>query len=137
MNVMNNKLVLFCIIILFINCSPVSKVVKYPSRQDDIFANSNLKSFFKATRAPSIVLKVPNSTDKATSNSVNINDNALLYNAIEKELLKEDFSVRDRGLFNELLSKSQTSDYSKIKELTNTDIILEVVNIDRSVLYTR
>jgi hypothetical protein len=44
--------------------------------------------------------------------------------------------VRDRGLFNELLSKSQTSDYSKIKELTNTDIILEVVSIDPSVLYT-
>ena len=34
------------------------------------------------------------------------------------------------------MSKSSTSDYSKIKELTNTDIILEVVNIDPSVLYT-
>ena len=60
----------------------------------------------------------------------------MLFNAIEKELLRENFRVRDRGLFNELLSKSQTSDYSKIKELTNTDIILEVVNINPSVLYT-
>jgi len=59
----------------------------------------------------------------------------VLYNAIEKELVKQNFSVRDRGLFNELLNKSQTSDYSKIKELTNTDIILEVVNMDLSVLY--
>jgi hypothetical protein len=60
----------------------------------------------------------------------------VLYSAIEKELLKQGFSVRDRGLFNELLSKSSISDYSKIKELTNTDIILEVVNIDPSVVYT-
>ena len=70
--------------------------------------------------------------------SVIINGNNIeeIYNAIEKELLKENYSVRDRGLFNELLSKAQTTDYSKIKELTNTDIILEVVNIDPSVVYT-
>ena len=81
-------------------------------------------------------MRVPNNNDKATSNTSLNKDNNVLYNAIEKELLKNGFSVRDRGLFNELLSKSQTSDYSKIKELTNTDIILEVVNIDPAVVYT-
>lgn len=81
-------------------------------------------------------MRVPNNNDKATSNTSTSKNNDVFYNTIEKELLKENFSVRDRGLFNELLSKSQTSDYSKIKELTNTDIILEVVNLDPSVLYT-
>jgi len=62
------------------------------------------------------------------------------YNAIEKELLKGGFSVRDRGLFNEVLKKMQRDskqniDYSQINDLTNTDIILEVIKIDPSVKY--
>jgi hypothetical protein len=103
---------------------------------DETYANPNLREFFKSNKNPNIVLRVPNNNDKATSNTSTSKNNDVLYNTIEKELLRENFSVRDRGLFNELLSKSQTSDYSKIKELTNTDIILEVVNIDPSVLYT-
>lgn len=95
-----------------------------------------MREFFKANRNPNIVLRVPNNNDKATSNTSINKNNDVLYNSIEKELLRENFSVRDRGLFNELLSKSQTTDYSKIKELTNTDIILEVVSIDPAVLYT-
>jgi len=58
-----------------------------------------------------------------------------IYNAIEKELLKEGFNVRDRGLFNEILEKSRNNDYSSIKELTDTDLILEVVGIDVNVEY--
>lgn len=119
--------------ILFLaSCLSGKQIIKFPKSPDDTYANPNLKTFFKENRTPSIVLRVPNNSDRVTSNSV-IN---VLYNAIEKELVKQNFSVRDRGLFNELLNKSQTSDYSKIKELTNTDIILEVVNMDLSVLYS-
>ena len=121
---------------LFVSCSSATKIVKFPTVPDETYANPNLKDFFKANRNPNIVLRVPNNNDKATSNTSTSKNNDVLYNTIEKELLKENFSVRDRGLFNELLGKSQTSDYSKIKELTNTDIILEVVNIDPSVLYS-
>jgi hypothetical protein len=126
---------LIVILILF-SCSPSKKIIKFPTVADEIYANPNLKDFFKTNKNPNIVLRVPNNNDKATSNTSTSKNNDVLYNTIEKELLKENFSVRDRGLFNELLSKSQTSDYSKIKELTNTEIILEVVNIDPAVLYT-
>ena len=122
-------------VILFASCS-TSKIIKYPKQPDDVYANNNLKEFFKTNKTPNIVLRVPNNNDKATSNTSIGKDNNILYNAIEKELVKQGFSVRDRGLFNELLSKSQTTDYSKIKDLTNTDVILEVVNIDPAVLYT-
>jgi len=118
------------------SCSPTTKIIKFPTVPDETYANPNLKEFFKGNRNPNIVLRVPNNNDKATSNTSTSKNNDVLYNTIEKELLRENFSVRDRGLFNELLGKAQTSDYSKIKELTNTDIILEVVNIDPSVLYT-
>jgi hypothetical protein len=122
--------------IIFSGCSSGKKIIKFATVPDETYANPNLKQFFKENRNPNIVLRVPNNNDKATSNTSTNRNNDVLYNTIEKEFLKENFSVRDRGLFNELLSKSATSDYSKIKELTNTDIILEVVSINPSVLYT-
>jgi hypothetical protein len=124
------------LVIILTGCSSGKKIIKFATVPDETYANPNLKQFFKENRNPNIVLRVPNNNDKATSNTSTNRSNDVLYNTIEKELLKENFSVRDRGLFNELLSKSATSDYSKIKELTNTDIILEVVSIDPSVLYT-
>ena len=134
---MRHILTISTLAILFLaSCSSGKQIIKFPTVPDETYANPNLRDFFKSNRNPNIVLRVPNNNDKATSNTSTSKNNDVLYNTIEKELLRENFSVRDRGLFNELLSKSQTSDYSKIKELTNTDIILEVVNIDPSVLYT-
>jgi hypothetical protein len=124
------------ILILLLSCSSSKKIIRFQKSPDEIYVNDNLKEFFKSNKTPNIVLRVPNNNDKATSNTITSKDNNVLYNAIEKELLKQGFSVRDRGLFNELLSKSQTTDYSKIKDLTNTDVILEVVNIDPAVIYT-
>lgn len=119
---------------LTVSCTTTSRVIKYPTVRNEIYANANLKQFLKDNKSPSIVLRVANTSDKATSQTTTNKD--LLYNAIEKELLKEGFSVRDRGLFNEIINKAQTSDYSRIKDLTNTDLILEVVNIDPEVIYS-
>ena len=122
-------------LIFLIGCSAETKIIRFPKRPDDIYANSNLKEFFKVNKNPNVVLRVPNSADKATSNTNLNQDNNVLYNAIEKELLKQEYSVRDRGLFNEIINKSGTTDYSKIKDLTNTDLIIEVINIDAKVIY--
>jgi hypothetical protein len=129
-------LLLWIILSLIIGCSSETKIIKFPKRPDDIYANPNLKEFFKLNRNQNVVLRVPNSADKATSNTNLNQDNNVLYNAIEKELLKQNYSVRDRGLFNEIINKSGSTDYSKIKDLTNTDLILEVINIDPKVIYT-
>ncbi|WP_248480559.1 hypothetical protein [Spirosoma liriopis] len=63
-------------------------------------------------------------------------DETALYNAIEKQLFKEGFSVRDRGLFNQVLDANQGVAYSKISSLTDTDLILELVRLDNPVGYT-
>ncbi len=118
------------------SCSSSTKIIKFPKRSNEVFANNNLKEFLRTNKSPNIVLRVPNSNDKATSNTSASKDNNILYNAIEKELLRQGFSVRDRGLFNEIINKSGSTDYSKIKDLTNTDLILEVVNIDPAVVYS-
>ena len=127
---------IFLATILFLSCSSSTKIINYPKKPDEIFVNANLKQFLKANTAPKMVLRVPNSADKATSNTSTNQDNNLLYNAIEKEFLKAGFSVRDRGLFNEIINKTGSTDYSKIQDLTNTDLILEVVNIDPKVIYS-
>ncbi|MDB5132198.1 MAG: hypothetical protein JWR02_1947 [Mucilaginibacter sp.] len=126
---------LFIVCLLIFSCSSI-RMIKYQKQSDDVFANHNLKEYLKSNASPKIVLRVPNTNDKATSNTVINQNNNVLYNAIEKELLKEGFNVRDRGLFNEIIDKSKSTDYTKIGEETNTDLILEVVSIDPSVMYS-
>jgi len=121
--------------LLLSGCSSVM-MIQYQKQPNDVYANSNLKEYLRSNTSPKIVLRVPNSNDKATSNTVNVQNNNVLYNAIEKEFLKQGFSVRDRGLFNEIIDKSKSTDYTKIGEETNTDLILEVVNINPNVLYS-
>ena len=132
---MKNFYLSVIVFLIFPGCSSV-KVIRYPKLADDIYANYNLIEYFRSNKNPKIVLRVPNSSDKVTSNTVTTQNNNLLYNAIEKELLKEGFSVRDRGLFNEIMDKSKSTDYSKIGEETDTDLILEVVSINPEVIYS-
>lgn len=116
-------------------CGSYTNVIKYSKLPDDVYANNRLKEYLKSNKTPKIVLRVPNTNDKATSNTINNQNNTILYNAIEKEFLKEGFNVRDRGLFNEIVDKSKSADYAKLGEETDTDLILEVVNINTDVAY--
>src|ERR1019366_5879355 len=87
-----------------------------------------------------IVLRVPHAsrevldedknvkTEKNFDGSNNLND-INIYNVIEKEMLKGGFTVRDRALFDKVLSDKSVNDYSKIKDLTETDLILELSSI--------
>ena len=141
---------LLFLVALFVFCSCSSnKLVKFTPKERDVYTNANLKTFLNKNSNPNIVLRVPNSYELVTTKSdAQIKSKSLLnekqfdnyYNAIEKELLKGGFSVRDRGLFNEVLSKMQRDskqniDYSQINDLTNTDIILEVIKINPAVEY--
>jgi len=123
-------------LLLTTGCGSYTSLIKYQKLPDDVYAKNDLKEYLKSNQSPKIVLRVPNSNDKATSNTVSNQNNTVLYNAIEKELLKEGFNVRDRGLFNEIMDKSKSADYSKLGEETDTDLILEVVNINTEIAYS-
>jgi hypothetical protein len=138
-----------CAIFTLSSCYSTNQLVKFTPKQQDVFTNANLKTFLNNNAHPNIVLRIPNSYEQVTTKSddqtlsKNLFDEKrfdVYYNAIEKELLKGGFSVRDRGLFNEVLKKMQRDtkqniDYSQINDLTNTDIILEVIKIDPTVKY--
>ena len=149
---------LLLIFVLLTGASCTRQVtIRFTQRPTEMHSSESLTQVMLVNQSPKIVLRVPEtrkgvtndqSTDgqtkkrqrdtrrpiNAPDSDLPYNDN-LLYNAIEKELFRQGFSVRDRGLFNEVLDKAMSVDYSKVNGLTNTDLILEWINIDRQVGY--
>lgn len=110
------------------------------TEKDEDVTNLNKLEFLKTSTNPSIVLRVPNVSREVTQEDNNIKtqknndgtnniDDINVYNVIENELLKGGFTVRDRALFEKVLGDKSVNDYSKIEELTGTDLILELSSI--------
>ncbi|WP_298302519.1 hypothetical protein [Hydrotalea sp.] len=120
-------------------------IFSYKADRDEVVKNTAKVGFIKNSVSPSIVLRVPHVNQQVLEQDKNTNANTIssssnfdpnntlydlnVYNTIEKELLKGGFTVRDRALFDKVLGDKSVSDYSKIKELTETDLILELSNI--------
>jgi hypothetical protein len=124
----------FCCILIFSRCAAPLSIINYQAKAPEVFTGAGLAGLFKDTAAPSIMVRAIDRADK----NENIRENAfgLIYSAIENVLLKEGFTVRDRTLFNKIASNTGTTDYSKLKDITGTDLILEIINIDPAVVYS-
>ena len=90
-----------------------------------------LGTFMKTVRNPTIVLRVPAPQTLVTQaqgqqGSVDLGEG---YLAIEKELVKAGFTVRDRGLLVEILRSNQNLDYGAIQQKIDAQLILEIVSI--------
>jgi len=117
-------------------------VFRYTPGSDEIVTNKSKLDFIRSTSNPTIVLRVPDAnkgvleedknvkTDGRREDGNNSLYNLNVYNIIEKELLKGGFTVRDRALFQKVLGDKSVGDYSKIKELTETDLILELSTLE-------
>lgn len=114
----------------------ITGTIKLNQKENDIFTKPSLSKILSTKENLSIVLRVPappkNVTQEEKNNVFYIRlkeqqeRNNSIYNTIEKEFSKANFIVRDRALFNKVLD-NEASDYSKINELTDTDLILELV----------
>lgn len=119
------------VMIFVISCS-TQKYVQFRPPQSETFSTDKLKAFLKKTPNPKVVLRVPNTQGNATEEDAN----TYIYNTIEKELLRNNFIVRDRALFNEIIKKSGDKiEYSELQKKTDTDIILELSNLQTDVEY--
>jgi len=119
------------IAIISVNCSS-TKFVKFNEQGNDIYPSANLKTFLKENKSPKIVLRI----QKVKAEPADNEGNNFLYDAIEKELLMQGFTVRDRQLFNQVISNSDgNSDYIRLKSKTDTDLIIEISKMDSKVLY--
>lgn len=121
---MKNLLLFLVLLIVTASCRQTG-YLKYQGKSDEIITTAKIKKFMSENENPSIVLRVPQSEQNTTQED----PNAYIYNAIEKELVLAGFNVKDRGLFNEVVRKSEETDYEKLKDITETDLILELVQM--------
>tara|TARA_R110000850_G_C9741158_1_gene444387 strand:- start:159 stop:470 length:312 start_codon:yes stop_codon:yes gene_type:complete len=94
------KYTLLPLLLLVLSCSP--KYIKFNPAGDEITTTERLSEFLNNNPSPKIVLRTPN-TGQATEE----NDVSSLYSAIEKEFLSQGFIVRDRNLFNQVISNNE------------------------------
>ncbi len=119
-----------------VGSAPSSKVtyttgkIQFPQKSNDIFTKPSLIKYLQSTSNPTIVLRVPNQVDNVLEENKQLNKSQI-YNTIETELAKANFIVRDRALYQKVLDQNTAVDYSKIKELTDTDLILELVSYEQ------
>ncbi len=132
---MKSKLLLFSMTALFLilmqSCHLQFGTLQFDKKQADLQSSDQIKSFIKSNPQPTIVLKVPITKDDTASSRSSAYYNYL----IEKELVKSGFKVKDANLFNEVIKKSSSSDYNKLKEITGVDLILELVTIKKDIRY--
>jgi hypothetical protein len=124
-------LLLVAFVCLFTSCSS-TKTIKFSDKEPDVYTTDNLKSFLDKNKRPKVVLRVPDASQNTTAQeSVDY-----LYNSIENQLLASGFVVRDRQLFNQIIGNdSNNIDYEKIKEKSDTDLIIELTKLDPSIVY--
>tara|TARA_R110002124_G_scaffold286610_1_gene468027 strand:- start:765 stop:1475 length:711 start_codon:yes stop_codon:yes gene_type:complete len=125
------------IAILTISCgTPLSTIrtVKFSDKKDEITTTPSLKEYLSTNPNPKIVLRT--NSRLITDNVTEKEQNNYLFNAIESELLKSGFVVRDRQLFDKILTNSDNNkDYENLQQKSDTDLIIELTNLDRSIVY--
>lgn len=116
---------------IFTSCSS-TKTIKFSDKADDVYTTANLKEFLNEHKNPKVVLRVPDASLNTTAQE----DVDYLYNSIENQLLSSGFVVRDRQLFNKIIGNDNNNiDYEKLKQKSDTDIIIELTKLDPSIIY--
>lgn len=106
--------------------------MQFSQKPDDIVTTQSLKDFLNINKEPKVVLRVNESSINVTEDE-NID---YLYNAIDNQLLASGFVVRDRQLFNQIIANEENNiDYEKLKEKSDTDLIIELTKLNLDVLY--
>lgn len=131
------KKIIFSIhcLILLVSCAPPTRIVRYEERKNEFYTNPALRSFMKTHDSPKVVLRINELVLRTTNSNASDKNSGYLFNVMESELIKQGFTVKDRSIFNDIISKTYSSDLYK-KELADADLIVEVVNIDDKLVYS-
>ena len=118
-----------------VSCSPKYVTVSFHAPDDEKYETPALQTYFSKNTKPVIMLRTPLGGESDILNNSGFTKS--FYSNLEKSFLEKGFTVRDRGLFETILTQSQYTDYSKMTELTGTDIIIEIVGIEKTTYCTR
>ena len=116
----------------FLTSCTSTKTIKFTQKPNEVQTTDVLSAFLSKSKNPKVVLRV-----KETSNNVTDKENNdYLYNAIENQLMASGFVVRDRQLFNQIIGNNENNlNYENLNKKSDTDLIIELTKLDRSVLY--
>ncbi|RMA66567.1 hypothetical protein [Ulvibacter antarcticus] len=124
--------ILLVILMAILGGCSTSKTLRFSNKQDDIVNTESLRDFLNSNKNPKVVLRVNTSSYTVTEDE-NID---YLYNIIENQLLASGFVVRDRQLFNQIIGNEEnTVDYEKLKDKSDTDLIIELTKLNPQVIY--
>lgn len=128
------------ILLLLLTCFSTQArdvTIKFKKTKDEIFTNANLRAYLKAHPKPAILLRTPSASGAMTQGDGNdLLNHPEFYAQIEKAFLLNGFTVRDRAIYERIINQNQNIDYSKMSELTNTDIVLEIVSVSYQEYHT-
>ena len=125
------KLIILLIIPIMFGCSS-TKTLKFTHRPPDVTTTPSLKIFLANNYPPKVVLRVNKTSQNVTDNE----NNDRLYTLIDNRLLANGFIVRDRQLFNQIIGNQENNvDYKKLKDKTDTDLIIELTKLETNILY--
>lgn len=127
---MKRCILLFLISVILVSCNAFpgasEKRIYFDEVPNEINTTAALKTFLSKNKNPKVVLRVNNSKYTITE-SENLES---LYSIIERELMSNGFEVRDRLLFNQITeNKDNTSNYENLYKKTDTDLILELMDM--------
>lgn len=95
---------------------------------NDLVLKGHWQEFLANNPSPKVVLRVPDAPKAITQTEMMWYDS--FYSSVEKRLLEANFTVRDRSLLKEVLTRAGGElNYADIGRKIETDIILEIVNI--------
>ena len=117
--------------------------VTFEKTKDEIFTKPQLKALLAQNPNPAILIRMPNGNGNVSSGESGISgleftkaEKNQVVSAIEKSLILSGFSVRDRAIYEKVLDNMNNGDYSKMADLTGTDLVLEVVDISLEEYHT-
>lgn len=99
---------------------------KFKQKPDEVYLSPAFTSFLKTNPFCSVVLRVPVKSGNVVEEEASFNRS--MYFSIEKILLKNNFKVKDRSLFEKR--------YQENPAKTDTDLILELVSFKQINYYT-
>ncbi len=123
---------MFAVLTLAVSAGCAMHVVVAPGLPSpDVVTRPALADYIRATPSPTIVLRVPTPQGQVAQEQRQQGNETLdqIYNLLEKELVKANFAVRDRGLLDAIVRSGQNLDYPLILARTNAELILEIVSI--------
>ncbi|MDQ0476207.1 hypothetical protein [Chryseobacterium sp. MDT2-18] len=129
---MKNIYFLIILMVFLLSSCSTMKTIKFTQKSNEVQTTDALSLFLSKVKNPKVVLRV-----RETSNNVTDKENNdYLYNAIENQLMASGFIVRDRQLFNQIIGNAENNvNYENLNKKSDTDLIIELTKLDRSVLY--